>query len=74
MRSQTGRRTMHDRYDAELWNAHHDQFSEWIERLARAGRRILAGRLSALEPAAGQLLAVTGALGLTLLTFTASAA
>ena len=65
---------MHDRYDAELWNAHHDQFSEWIERLVRAGGRAFANGLSALEPGVGQLLAVTGALGLTLLTFTASAA
>ena len=65
---------MHDRYDAELWNAHHDQFSEWIWRLARAGGRTLASSLSALEPGAGQLLAVTGAVSLTLLTFSAAAA
>jgi hypothetical protein len=29
---------MRDRMDAELWNAHHDQFSEWLDgRLRRAG-------------------------------------
>jgi hypothetical protein len=29
---------MRDRMDAELWNAHHDQFSQWLDgRVARAG-------------------------------------
>lgn len=64
---------MHDRYDAELWNAWHDQFSEWIGRTARAAGRFLSRSRSAIEPGAGQLLAVTGAVSLTLLTFTAAA-
>ena len=64
---------MHDRYDAELWNAWHDQFSEWIGQVAGTAGRILSRSRSAIEPGASQLLAVTGAVSLTLLTFTAAA-
>jgi hypothetical protein len=64
---------MHDRYDAELWNANHDQFSQWIEEgLVAAGRTVRRG-LAAIEPAAGQLMAVTTALALTTITFSAAA-
>jgi hypothetical protein len=65
---------MRDRYDAELWNQHHDQFSKWLDEALGTAGRIIRRTLSAAEPAAGQLLAVGGALSLTLLTFAASAA
>ena len=65
---------MHDRYDAELWNEHHDQFSLWVADALGGAGRALAGRIPALPAAAPQLAAVTAALSLTLLTFTASAA
>lgn len=65
---------MRDQMDAEIWNAHHDQFTEWLgERLAAAGGALrkgtpLAGR------APGQLLATLLAVSFTLATFGASAA
>ena len=35
---------MRDRMDAELWNAHHDQFSQWLgEGLSRAGAALRRG-------------------------------
>ena len=65
---------MHDRYDAQLWNEHHDQFSLWIGDVLTGARRTLAARIPALSASVPQLAAVTAALSLTLLTFTASAA
>ena len=65
---------MRDQMDAEIWNAHHDQFSEWLDgRVAAAGGALRGGgRLVPRVP--GQLIAGLFAVGLTLATFGASAA
>ena len=57
---------MRDQMDAMMWNAHHDQFSEWVD----GGVRRLAARLSHVSSARlpGQLVAAVAALGLTLVT------
>ena len=64
---------MRDQMDAEIWNAHHDQFSEWLdERVAAAGRALLSGgTLAGRVP--GQLVATLLAVSLTFATFGASA-
>jgi|GEM_PF-2106734 len=64
---------MRDQMDAEIWNAHHDQFSEWLdERVAAAGQALRGGgSLAARVPA--QLLATLLAVSLTFATFGASA-
>lgn len=65
---------MRDQMDAQLWNSHHDQFSEWLDgRAAAAGSALRrSGTLAARVP--GQLLATLFAVSLTLATFGASAA
>ena len=64
---------MRDAYDAMMWNDHHDQFSEWVDK----GVRSVAGRLARIRfPASavpGQLFAAFMAVSITLLTFGASA-
>lgn len=62
---------MRDQYDAEIWNVHHDQFSEYVDGRLRAAGGALR-RATAHVPA--QLAAGLVAVGLTLLTFGASAA
>jgi hypothetical protein len=39
---------MRDQMDAEMWNAHHDQFSEWLDlRVRAAGTAVRqSGRLA----------------------------
>jgi hypothetical protein len=63
---------MRDQMDAEIWNAHHDQFSEWLDgRVAAAGAALRGGSsLAARVP--GQLVASLFAISLTLATFGAS--
>ena len=65
---------MRDEMDARMWNAHHDQFSEWVDSgvAAAAARLRKLGTLAFRVP--GQLLAAVAAVGLTLLTFGASGA
>lgn len=65
---------MRDRYDAEMWVAHHDQFSEWFEGVLIATGRGLRNRLPVLGGKAPQLLAAGVAASLTMLTFTAAGA
>ena len=62
---------MRDQYDAQMWIAHHDQFSGSIGQALAKGRDALLARLPS-AAAATQLIAVTAAFGLTLLTFSAS--
>jgi hypothetical protein len=62
---------MRDQMDAMLWNEHHDQFSEWVDRGMRAAGRGL-GKAAGRVP--GQLFAAVFALGLTLATLGASTA
>ena len=65
---------MRDELDGRIWNAHHDQFSEWIDGgVAALGAR-LRGSAPLARRAPPQLLAALAAVGLTLITFTASAA
>ena len=65
---------MRDQLDAQIWNDHHDQFSEWLDGLVgRAGTALRrSGSLAGRVPT--QLLAGLVAVSLTLLTFGASAA
>ena len=65
---------MRDQMDAEIWNAHHDQFSEWLDgRIAAVGAALRGGEsLAGRVPS--QVLAGLFAVGLTLATFGASAA
>ena len=63
---------MRDQYDAEMWNAHHDQFSKWLDAAFSGVGKALRRRLGNLPEAAPQLMAATAALSLTLLTFTLS--
>ena len=65
---------MRDQMDAEIWNAHHDQFSEWLDgRVAAAGAALRAsGSLASRVP--GQLIARLFAVSLTFAMFGASAA
>lgn len=43
---------MRDRMDAQLWNAHHDQFSEWLgRRMDAAGGALKRGGAAARVPA-----------------------
>jgi hypothetical protein len=65
---------MRDQMDAEIWNAHHDQFSEYVDGLVhRAGASLRRGfSLTGQVPA--QLVAGLVAVGLTVLTFAGSAA
>jgi hypothetical protein len=64
---------MRDRMDAEIWNASHDRFSEWLDHgIAAAGAALrrtgtLAGRVP------GQVLATLLAVGVTFAAFGASA-
>ncbi|HEX8642463.1 MAG TPA: hypothetical protein VF702_00960 [Allosphingosinicella sp.] len=65
---------MRDQMDAEIWNAHHDQFSEYVDGLVhRAGTR-LRRSLALTGEVPAQLAAGLVAVGLTFLTFAASAA
>lgn len=64
---------MRDQMDAEIWNAHHDQFSEWLdERVAAAGTTLRRGGTLA-DRVPAQLLATLLAVSLTFATFGASA-
>ena len=65
---------MRDQLDAEIWNASHDQFSQWLDdRVAAAGATLRrSGTLARRVP--GQVLATLLAVSLTLATFGASAA
>ena len=65
---------MRDQYDAQMWNDHHDQFSRSIDGLFAAAGGAFRRQLAAPSGALPQLLAITGALSLTLLTFAASVA
>ena len=63
---------MRDEMDGRLWNAHHAAFSDSIDAaFAGAAQRIRSIGLGAVP---AQLLAALAAVGLTLLTFTGSAA
>ncbi|HEY0012077.1 MAG TPA: hypothetical protein VGB79_04405 [Allosphingosinicella sp.] len=43
---------MRDRMEAELWNAHHDQFSQWLDgRVSRAGSALRRGGSAVRVPA-----------------------
>ena len=64
---------MRDQYDAQMWNDHHHQFSEWAGTLAGAAGAALRRSGSAAARTPPQLLAALAAVGLTLLTFGASA-
>ena len=63
---------MRDEMYGRLWEAHHDQFSEWVgTAFAAAGERLRSlPRLGGAQ----QLFAAVISAGLTLITFTASAA
>ena len=65
---------MRDQMDAEIWNAHHYLFSEWLDgRIAAAGAALRGGAaLAGHVPA--QLVASLFAVSLTLTLFGASAA
>ena len=62
---------MRDEMDGRLWDAHHAAFSDSIDAIAGAAQRL--GRIDA-GAVPAQLLAALAAVGLTLLTFTGSAA
>lgn len=65
---------MRDQMDAEIWNAHHDQFSEWLDGRVAAAGAALRGSGSLVARVPTQLLAGLLAVTLTLATFGASAA
>ena len=65
---------MRDQMDAEIWNARHDQFSEWLDQRFAAAGETLGSASAAGARVPGQLLATLFAVGLTLATFGASAA
>ena len=65
---------MRDQIDAEIWNANHDQFSEWIGAALGQARAALDKGLARSSPAAAQLLAAAFAVSLSLLTVTATVA
>jgi hypothetical protein len=64
---------MRDQIDAEIWNTHHDQFSEWLSgALTAAGQAIRRG--FSRVPAAPQLIAAAMAGSFALLTVGATIA
>lgn len=63
---------MRDQLDAQIWNDHHDQFSEWLDGIVGRAGAALRGPLAARVPT--QLLAGLVAVSFTLLTFGASVA
>ena len=65
---------MRDQMDAEIWNAHHDQFSEWLDGRVAAAGAALRRTASIGRHVPGQLVAGLFALSLTLATFGVSAA
>ena len=65
---------MRDQIDAQLWNEHHHQLSEWIGGAIAGGVSRLRDRPRAASGLPVQLIATVFAAGLTALTFTASAA
>ena len=65
---------MRDQMDAEIWNAHHDQFSEWLDGRVAAVGAVLRGSGSLAARVPSQVLAGLFAVGLTVATFGASAA
>ena len=65
---------MRDQMDAQIWNAHHDQFSEWLDGLVLAAGAKLRGSFERAGQAPAQLLAGLLAVSVTLATFGASAA
>ena len=69
---ENGRKTMRDQMDSEIWNAHHDQFSEWLDGALGRARSALRGGGSLAARVPGQLLAALVAVSLTVVTFGAS--
>jgi hypothetical protein len=65
---------MRDQMDAEIWNAHHDQFSEYVDGVVAAARRSLRTRGTPAGRVPAQLFAGLFALSLTLTLIGASAA
>ena len=65
---------MRDQMDAEIWNAHHDQFSEWLDGRVAAAGAALKRPASFAARIPGQLIAGPFAVGLTLTMFGASVA
>lgn len=65
---------MRDEIDARIWNANHDQFSEWIDGGAAALGARLRGSAPLVRRSSPQLVAALAAVGLTLITFTSSVA
>lgn len=65
---------MRDRYEAEMWLAHHDQFSEWFEGVLTSAGRVLRHRVRSIGGTGPQLLAAGVASSLAMLTFAALSA
>ena len=65
---------MRDRYEAEMWLAHHDQFSEWFEAVLTSSGRTFRRRAPSVGGTGPQLLAAGIATSLTMLTFAALSA
>jgi len=65
---------MRDQMDAEIWNAHHDQFSEYVDGLVRRAGAALRGGASLAGNVPVQLVAGLLAVSLTLVTIGGSAA
>lgn len=72
--AQTGRKTMRDQIDAEIWNDRHDQFSEYVDGLLAAAGRSLKSSGSLAGHAGVRVLVGLLAVSLTLAAFGASAA
>ena len=64
---------MRDQYDAQIWNDHHHQFSEWVGSVGAAARASLRRGASLAAALPAQLIAVLVAVSLTLVTFGAAA-
>lgn len=65
---------MRDQMDAQIWNEHHDQFSEWLDGVVLAVGERLRGGFARAGQVPAQLLAGLFAVTVTLATFGASAA
>ena len=65
---------MRDELDGRLWVTHHDQFTQWVGDTLSALGSALRGRLAEFSDEARPLLMMVAAVGMTLLTFSASAA
>ena len=64
---------MRDQMDAQIWNQHHDQFSEWLDGVVIAAGASLRSGFRVAGQVPGQVLAGLFAVSLTLATFGASA-